>query len=189
MLSKTGAVLLVVLCCAAILAAPTQAVYLQSDWRADLTNVRTFDGSWSLDPFWGMATDSAAIDVTAGQGQATFRIPVTGDAPVGETASWGNGTLWDENRLGSISFHYWTNWTQPNLVLQLVATELAGPSSVVWSTSATGIRYGDVTITGVNPNGYWFNLIVVPEPGSLAGLASLWGAGLLGLLRSRRRAG
>lgn len=187
MSSRSLAVLTVIACCAVLIAAPAQAVYLQSNWRVQLTDVRTFDGNASLDPFFGSPSDSAHIDVTAATGQATFQVLQSGMAPFGEVARWGNGTLWDENRLGSISFHYSTNWTQPNLLLELVAAELAGPTTVVWSSSATGLRSGDVTIDTVNPNGYWFNVTVVPEPGTLVSLASLCGAGLLGLSRMRRR--
>jgi hypothetical protein len=88
--------------------------------------------------------------------------------------------------LGSISFDYHTNWTAPNLMLVLDTVYIGldpRPSEVVWSFATTGWRTGHVTIENVNPNGYFFHLVVVPEPSSLVALASLCGAA--GLLRRR----
>ncbi len=194
MLSRPLAVLAVITCCAILIAAPAQAVNLQSNWYAQLTNVRTYGGTYSMDPFPGLGTSSAHIGVpefSIPSGQATFDVLQTGEAPLGESADWGTMTLWDENTLGSISFDYHTYWTSPNLMLVLEALDMRleapRPSQIVWSTATTGSRTGHVAIENVNPNGYYFHLVVVPEPGSLSGLASLCGASLLGLRRMRRQ--
>jgi len=163
-----------------VLAQAAHAVYLDSSWHANLTNVRTYGANYSLDPFWGMVSSSTHITAASGSGTASFTIPQSGQATIGENASWGNTTLAEPNTVGSLSFDYTTFWTQPNLVLSVEEFELAavGPPAVVWSSSRTGLRSGHVTIDA-DPNGYWFRVTVVPEPGGLCCLGALCMAGSL----------
>lgn len=161
------------------------AAYLDSSWYANVTNVRTFGGNYSLDPFWGSSGASTHIAVDGFTGAATFRVGQSGNAPTGETAYWGNTTLADSNTMGSISFDYETHWSEPNLSLVLEAVYMHMPySEVIWS-SAGGNDH--VTITG-NPNGYRFSLTVlpVPEPSGMA-VSCLCLSGFITMLRRRIR--
>lgn len=180
---------LVVLCFTVMIGAvPAHAVYLDSTWYATLTNVRTYGGTYPSDPFWGTSHSSAHISVTGGSGTASFTIPLSCQASLNESASWGVVYVDPVNTLGSISFNYTTYWTQPNLVLQLWTGYLTGdPGGVVWSTAQTGLKSGHVTINA-NPNAYTFALVAVPEPSSALSLVSLCAIGALPFMRKRASA-
>lgn len=171
-----------------IVVGPAHAVYLDSSWYADLTNVRTYGGNYSLDPFRGDTWNSAGFSASASSGSAAFHVIQSGQSSNGVGASWGTTTLDPLHTMGSISFDYETHWTQRNLALVVETFELGtvvgSAYEVVWSSSLTGVRTGHVTINA-NPNGYQFSLVAVPEPGSLMVLGSLFVAGALA--RARRR--
>ncbi|MEN6521341.1 MAG: hypothetical protein ABFD46_09370 [Armatimonadota bacterium] len=161
-----------------------QATYLDSSWYAQLSNVQT-TGPYGLG---GQPQSSTHIKVSGVGESALFTIPQSVQAPTDEKASWWNMTLDPGHLMGSISFDYTTNWTQPNLVLQLTALYL-GPyqqDTVVWTSSLTGLRTNHA-IVDADPCGYRFDLVVlpqVPEPGSLFALGSLCGVMAAGLVQS-----
>lgn len=169
-----------------VVVAPAHAVYLDSSWYAQLTNVSVAVGSYPLpwSPFSNSSTHLNVVGSGSGPWAARFSVPVSGTAPTGERAWWGNEFLEWDHTFGRINFDYTTYWSQPNLVLELWTDYMPGggnqdDGSMVWSSALTGLRSGHATVN-LNPNGYFFELVAVPEPGSIFSLGSLCAAGLFG---------